>query len=161
MTDLKEAIAAVDARLEQKDYPPEAGELASLLSLLVQAAESHLAAQEDEEATPASQWIPVEDGLPEETWKRLLVTVEGFTVPFGAFIDDRACWRYQNSANIRDRVLAWANMPAPYQPPKPINPYTVMRKALEKISESRAKSGELVRCQRIARAALDKVKGEA
>lgn len=95
-------------------------------------------------------WTPVEDGLPEKGQIVWVTRKRDSSV-------DWVVW----GGGYEKIVMAWkpADVPAPYQPPKPVDPLTVAVEALEKIA-SRHVTKDPLWWQRAAREALEQVQGE-
>lgn len=115
-----------------------------------------------------SPWIPVEDGLPEDDSFQLCTFISANGVlgrrllRFSpAYYSDEKEWFDHQGKRFHNRVLAWMPLPEPYQPPKPVDPLTVMREALEEIASGDGVYGaQAYEYKQIAREALAKVKGE-
>lgn len=61
-------------------------------------------------------WIPCSKSLPFTTGY-YLVTIKGFNRPMYAWwLSTEKIWHYLNSTKVIDDVIAWCELPAPYQP---------------------------------------------
>lgn len=64
----------------------------------------------------SQDWIPCSKSLPFTTGY-YLVTIKGFNRPMYAWwLSTEKIWHYLNSTKVIDDVIAWCELPAPYQP---------------------------------------------